>query len=156
MSTGHKRTRQKDVVELERRIAAPPETVFSYFVDPEKYRRWQGVGAELDPRPGGLFRVTMTNRAGQVASGAYLEVEPPTRVVFTWGWEGVEGLPPGASTVEVLLERDGDGTLLRLRHGGLPNEAACQFHAWGWNLTLDRLVVAGEGGDPGPYPHADY
>ena len=143
-------------VELERRIAAPPETVFSYFVDPEKYSRWQGVGAELDPRPGGLFRVTMTNRSGRVASGVFLEVEPPKRVVFTWGWEGIESLPPGVSTVEVVLEGDGDGTVVRLRHSGLPSDTSCQFHAWGWNLTLDRLMVAGEGGDPGPYPHADF
>ena len=38
-------------------------------------RRWQGVRAELDPRPGGVFRVWMD--ANTVASGEYVEVEPP-------------------------------------------------------------------------------
>ena len=65
------------VIKLRRRIAASPETVFSYFVDPERYRLWQGVDAELDPRPGGLFRVTTTGHSRHVARGSYLEVDPP-------------------------------------------------------------------------------
>ena len=43
--------------ELEVRIQAPPETVFEFFVDPEKMTRWKGTEAELDPRPGGRYRV---------------------------------------------------------------------------------------------------
>jgi uncharacterized protein YndB with AHSA1/START domain len=155
-------TAAEGVIELERRIAARPETVFSYFTDPERYRRWQGVDAELDPRPGGLFRVTMTGRSRTVARGVYVEVEPPTRLVFTWGWEPIDGAPdgmtgvlPGTSTVEVELVADGDATILRMRHSGLPTDAACQFHTAGWDLTLDRLVVAAAGGDPGPYVLAD-
>jgi hypothetical protein len=62
---------------------------------------------------------------------------------------------PGSTTVEVTFTPDGDGTLLRVRHGDLPTDAACQFHAWGWNLTLDRLVLAAQGGDPGPDPFAE-
>jgi len=41
---------------------------------------------------------------------------------------------------------------LRLRHTGLPTDAALQFHSVGWKTTMDRLVVVAEGGDPGPYP----
>ena len=141
-----------DVVELERRIAAPRETVFAFFTDPERYRRWQGVDAELDPRPGGVFRVMMTGETGQVVRGEYVEVTPPHRVVFTWGYEGNEGLPPGGSTVEVVLEPDGDGTVLTLRHQGLPSDTACRLHVWGWDLTLDRLTAAASGADPGPNP----
>jgi uncharacterized protein YndB with AHSA1/START domain len=147
------------VIEMERRIAARPETVFSYFTDPERYRRWQGVDAELDPRPGGIFRVAMSTASHTVARGMYVEVEPPTRVVFTWGWEQVDGLgrgahgfPPGASTVEVVLTADGDGTIVRVRHRGLPDEDAFEFHTYGWRVTLDRLAVAATGGDPGPLP----
>jgi uncharacterized protein YndB with AHSA1/START domain len=149
-------------IELRRRIAAPPETVFSYFVDPERYRLWQGVDAELDPRPGGLFRVTTTGHSRHVARGSYLEVDPPKRLVFTWGWEPVPGLQdgqhevqPGSSTVEVTLTPEGDGTILVVRHMELPTRASCRFHTFGWDVTLDRLVVVAEGGDPGPYPFAD-
>jgi uncharacterized protein YndB with AHSA1/START domain len=151
------------VVELERRIAARPETVFAYLTDPERYRLWMGVDAELDPRPGGAFRVPITGRSRTVhVRGEYVEVKPPKRIVFTWGWEQIDGLPlgadgvsPGTSTVEIDLAADGDTTVLRLRHTGLPTDAACQFHTWGWNVTLDRVVVAAEGGDPGPYALID-
>lgn len=135
------------VIELERRIAAPPETVFAYFTDPERYRAWQGVAAELDPRPGGLFRVVQ-NDAGFVARGEFVDVDPPRRVVFTWGWEGIDGLLPGESRVEVTLRPVGDGTLLRLRHSGLPSEPARQLHAYGWGEGLDNLVALAGGGAP--------
>src|SRR5947207_2616651 len=100
------------VIEREVRIAAPPETVFEFFVDPEKYVRWKGRMAWLDPRPGGEYRVAINDQA--VAKGAFVEIDPPRRVVFTWGWEGTDAVPPGSSTVEVTLEPDGEGTILRL------------------------------------------
>lgn len=136
------------VVELETRIAAPPESVFAYFVDPERYGRWKGLGAELDPRPGGVYRVAMPGQS--TVTGRYLEVEAPRRVVFTWGWEGHPEVPPGSSTVEVTLVPDGDGTIVRLRHHGLPSAGMRSLHAGGWARYLDRLRVAGAGGDPGP------
>ncbi len=70
-------------IELETRVAAKPELVFEYFVQPALYRRWKGNTAELDPRPGGLYRVVMPT--GHVVLGEYVVVEPPSRVVFTWG-----------------------------------------------------------------------
>jgi uncharacterized protein YndB with AHSA1/START domain len=149
------------VIELERRILASPETVFAYFTDAERYRLWQGVDAELDPRPGGRFLVRMTGRSGQVARGEFLEVTPPTRLCFTWGWEPADHLgadqadvPPGSSRVEVVLVPDGDATILRLRHSGLPTESTSRFHAWGWDYTLDRLttVAGGDNAGPSPFP----
>ncbi|HWC37470.1 MAG TPA: SRPBCC domain-containing protein [Acidimicrobiales bacterium] len=150
--TTHRTRVRSGVVEVERRIDASPETVFAYFTDPERYRLWQGVDAELDPRPGGMFKVAMTGHSHQIVRGQYLEVDAPWRVVFTWGYEGNVGLLPGVSKVEVILEPDGQGTLLRIRHGALPSDAACQIHAWGWDLSLDRLVAAAERRDPGPNP----
>jgi uncharacterized protein YndB with AHSA1/START domain len=146
-------------VEVERRIAARPETVFSYFTDPARYRLWQGVDAELDPRPGGLFRVTMTSQSQAVVRGEYVEVEPPNRLVITWGWEPWDGQPDifvavGSSRVEITLEPDGDDTILRVQHSGLADPQAYQFHNWGWGLTLDRLAAVAVGGDPGPNPLA--
>lgn len=139
-------------VTAEIRIAARPETVFEFFVDPAKLLRWKGIEATLEPRPGGLYRVNVNGK--DIAVGRYVVVEPPTRVVFTWGWEG-EGslLPPGSSTVDVTLTADGDGTLVRLEHRDLP-AAAAEQHREGWLHFLDRLEVAGAGGDPGPDPWA--
>src|SRR5437899_2042975 len=78
------------------------------------YRRWKGTTAELDARPGGLYRVLMPS--GDRVRGEYVTVEPPHRVVFTWGFEGSTDLPPGSSTVEITLASDGDGTIVRRRH----------------------------------------
>ena len=145
------------VIELERRIAARPETVFAFFTDAARYRRWQGTDAELDARPGGIFRVRVTGQSQMVATGHFEIVEPHERVVFTWGWEdnaalaGMD-LPPGSSRVEVRFVRDGDGTIVRLRHSGLATVPMCQFHTGGWTISLDRLVLVAEGRDPGPDP----
>ena len=152
----------EDEIEVERRIEARPETVFAYFIDPERFLKWQGVDAELDPEPGGLFRVTVTGRSRVVARGEYVEVDPPKRVVFTWGWEQIEGLPdgmdgllPGTSTVEVTLEPAGEGTILRLRQSGLRTDPEKKVHIEGWGTVLDRLTIVAAGGDPGPYPLAE-
>ena len=142
------------IVEREVRIAARPETVFDFFVDPEKMRQWKGTRAELDPRPGGIYRVEINEQA--VARGEYVEIEAPTRVVFTWGWEGQESgehaVPPGSSRVEVDLTPDGDGTIVRLRHLGLPEESR-EIHGHGWDLYLGRLASAAAGEDPGTDPN---
>ncbi len=132
------------------RIAASPEIVFPFFTDPTKIVRWKGKQATLDPRPGGIYRVDVTGK--HIARGAYVEVVPNRRVVFTWGWEGEENaVPPGSSTVEVTLIPDGDGTIVRLVHRDLPREAR-EPHTHGWEHYLDRLAVAAAGRDPGPDP----
>jgi uncharacterized protein YndB with AHSA1/START domain len=141
-----------DALEREIHIAARPEIVFGFFTDPAMMVRWKGLRATLDPRPGGVYRVDVNGR--DVARGEYLEVTPHRRIVFTWGWEGENSLlPPGASTVEVTLIPDGDGTLVRLRHSGLPTEEARRLHAQGWDHYLPRLILAAEGRDPGPDPN---
>lgn len=152
MAQGSGVTQQTEgfLAECEVRVVATPETVFGFFTEPEQMCSWMGTSAELDPRPGGGFRVEVIPGMA-VASGTYVEVDPPTRVVFSWGWEG-DGfpVPPGSSTVEVTLEADGDGTLVRLRHSGLPDEQQASEHTKGWTHYLARLEVASAGGDPGP------
>jgi len=109
--------RQDEAVEREVRIAARPETVFEFFTDPEKQVLWMGRRAELDARPGGIYRVEISDQI--VGSGEFLEVEAPSRVVFSFGWEGQEagqgehGVPPGSRRVEVTLAPEGEGTLVR-------------------------------------------
>lgn len=139
-----------DVVELSLHLRAAPEAVFPYLTEPERYARWQGVRAELDPRPGGIYRVWMAT--GTVAVGEYVEVEPPRRVVFTWGWEGDPEVPPGTTTVEIDLRPEGDGTTLTLRHSGLPTPDSAALHEAGWNLFGARLADVVAGRDPGPMP----
>ena len=140
---------ETSLVERELRVEAEPEVVFSFFTDPEKMVRWMGVGATLDPRPGGVFRVNAVGQ--QCFEGEYLEVEPHSRIVLSWGYGNFphpNPLPPGSSTVEVLFLPDGDGTIVRLSHR-VPSELA-DFHSMGWEHYLERLKIAASGGDPGP------
>jgi uncharacterized protein YndB with AHSA1/START domain len=107
-----------------------------------------GGTAQNDPRPGGQYRLEISDK--RVASGSYVEVSPHERVVFTWGWEkGVSPVAPGTSTVTVTLTPDGNHTVVRLVHSDLPTEGAAEGHAKGWDHYLARLVVAATGGDPG-------
>jgi uncharacterized protein YndB with AHSA1/START domain len=136
-----------DEVRVERRIAARPAAVYAYLTDSERWARWQGHSAEIEAVPNGRFRMTLANST--TAEGAFVAVERDRRVVFTWGWVGHRAVPPGSSTVEVELIPDGDGTLVRLTHRGLPSEER-SIHRAGWDHYLPRLAAAATGGDPGP------
>jgi uncharacterized protein YndB with AHSA1/START domain len=137
-----------DAVEREVHIAAKPEIVFQYFVDPVKMMKWKGTDVMLDPRPGGVYRVNVTG--SETVVGEYVEITPHSRIVFTWGWDKGPVLP-GSTTVEVNLIPEGEGTLLKLRHLGLDAEGQAS-HVVGWDHFLPRLVLAAEGGDPGIDP----
>jgi uncharacterized protein YndB with AHSA1/START domain len=137
-------------VVVERRIAARPETVFRFFTDQALWTMWQGIDAHIDAQPGGALRVNVTGDGH--ASGEFIEVVPPRRVVFTWGWESPGSpVPPGSSVVEIeLLPEDGE-TLVRLSHRRLPG-AAADAHRAGWTNYVGRLAAVSEGRDPGPDP----
>ncbi len=131
------------VIERELRIAATPETVFAFWTEPDKMAKWMGRNVQLDPTPGGEYRIDYNG--SDIARGTFVELEPPLRIVLTWGWEAPgDPTPPGASTVEVTLIPDGDGTILRLRHSGLIAEAVTG-HAVGWDQFLPGLAEAAAG-----------
>jgi uncharacterized protein YndB with AHSA1/START domain len=140
-------------VEREVRIRARPDTIFPFFTEPELMVRWMGTEVEVDPQPGGIYRVDINAR--HVARGEFLEVSPPDRVVFTWGWESDDSpVRPGSSTVEVTLVGDGDHTIVRLVHRDLPTDDSAGAHSAGWEHYLGRLEIAAAGGDAGPDPWA--
>lgn len=124
---------------MEQLISASPATVFSYLTDPAKFTQWMGVGAELDPRPGGRFRIDADGV--HIALGEYREVDPPHRLVMTWGWLDDESIPPGSTLVEITLTPEGAGTRLRLRHSGFPDQPARDTHRAGWALYTARLAA---------------
>jgi uncharacterized protein YndB with AHSA1/START domain len=120
------------------RIAAPPEVVFPYFTDSKLMVTWIGERADLDARPGGTFALDF----GEVAArGSYVAVEPPHRVVFTWGIPEDTVLLPGTSTVEVVFVADGADTIVSLTHRDLPADRE-PSHREGWEGCLAVLVAA--------------
>ena len=125
-------------------IAATPSVVFEYFTKPEALVRWMGDRAVLDPRPGGEFTLYL---AGKCVEGRYVELDPPRRLAITWGRRGSLSFPPSASTLEVSLLPEHDGTRVEIVHWGLPDAEAAR-HAAGWKHYLGRLQTLGSGADP--------
>jgi uncharacterized protein YndB with AHSA1/START domain len=124
------------VIRASVRIAAPPEVVFPYFIDPQLMVTWIGERADLDARPGGKFSLDFS---GTAARGSYVAVEPPHRVVFTWGIPEDTTLPPGTSTVEVLLVAEDGDTIVTLTHRDVPADREAS-HREGWEECLATLV----------------
>jgi uncharacterized protein YndB with AHSA1/START domain len=109
-----------------------------------------GMSAEFDPTPGGTYRCAVI--PGHTARGEFVELDPPHRLVFTWGWENESPVAPGTSTIEVELAPDGDGTSLHFVHRDLPGAESAASHAHGWDHYLSRLAIAAPGGNPGEDP----
>jgi uncharacterized protein YndB with AHSA1/START domain len=127
------------IVRHEILIHAPADVVFAHLTDPAALLTWIAESAESDPVPGGGIRWTFAD--GSVMRGRYVTVEPPSRLVFRYGWDGgLMGVPPESTVVEIDLAARADGTLLTLTHRALPDEAAEQ-HSGGWEFFLRRLAV---------------
>jgi len=138
---------------IERTYEAPAEAVFDAWTSEEVLRRWwrpqdgwETPEAVVDLRVGGEIRVAMRDTDGDQhgATGTYTEVERPTRLAFTWTWDGSdnEGL------VEVDFEALGDLTRVVFTHSGLEDEESVRSHEGGWGYLLDELgrYVAGARG----------
>lgn len=83
-------------------IRARRATVFSFFTDSARFASWWGQGSTIDARPGGAVVIRYPN--GVVARGEVLEVRPPDRIVFTFGYDGDDKpIAPGSSRVTVTL-----------------------------------------------------
>ncbi|HEY7487158.1 MAG TPA: SRPBCC domain-containing protein [Streptosporangiaceae bacterium] len=140
---------ETDVVEVDVHIEAPAHTVFSYFTDPARYVQWMGREATIEPRPGGRYHVIV--RPGVDAVGEFLEVDPPRRLVFTWG-SAAHQIPDHGTTVEVTFSEENGGTRVVLRHYGIDDAEQRARNTGGWGTYLRRLAVLVSGGDPGPDP----
>jgi uncharacterized protein YndB with AHSA1/START domain len=104
-----------------RTFNAPARLVFEAWRNPELFKRWWVpksfglvlLSCELDVRTGGTYRLVFKNPGGgpepMAFFGRYLEVTPPTRIVWT-NEEGGEG---GQVTTVTLDEKDGK-TLLTM------------------------------------------
>jgi uncharacterized protein YndB with AHSA1/START domain len=117
-------------------VEADPAEVYEYFTRAEAMISWMGQYAHLDPRPGGRVAIDIN---GAAVRGEYQELDPPNRIVFSWGFAGSDELPPGTSRVEVRLVREGQATRVYLIHSGLP-ELERAKHEQGWHHFLAHLA----------------
>ncbi len=96
-----------------REFDAPLELVFDVLTKPEHVRNWFApftdvvTECSIDLRVGGDYRIVLVTEDGTECSfrGTYLEVEPPTRTVATWLFEGW----PDADAVETVELHETDG-----------------------------------------------
>jgi uncharacterized protein YndB with AHSA1/START domain len=140
---------------IERTFQAPAEAVFDAWTSEEVILRWWRVEhdwetaeAEVDLRVGGVVRVVMRDPNKDVeygGGGNYTEIEPPTRLAFTWTWDG--------DTRRTLIELDiqeTDGiTTVSFTHSGLWDEQAVREHEDGWSKIFARLERTLEAARPG-------
>ena len=131
---------------LERVLPASPTLVFRMYAEPGLLARWWGPkgftapSVELDVRVGGRYRIAMQPPEGDrfFLSGEFHEVDPRTRLVFTFRWEPPD--PDDRDTVVVVSLRDrGGSTALTVDQGPFATDARRALHEQGWNGSLDRL-----------------
>lgn len=125
-------------------IDAPPEVVFEFFTDARKMRHWCGRDAELEPVPGGVYRVDMGEWG--IVEGRFVRVEAPTFLSHTVPSAAGPGGPPG--TIEVSITPEAGGSRVEVRQTGLAPPIDL-IAGRGWDHHLARLSVAATGGVPG-------
>ena len=132
-------------VHIERHFDVLPGKVWRGWTDPEVVRQWFGsdpagkvLAVQLDVRPGGSFEVSFMDSDGteHTCSGVYADVQPETKLSFSWRWKS----EPGVETfVSVLLERRGTGTQMYFEHAQV-GSASLHDHATGWRLENRETI----------------
>jgi uncharacterized protein YndB with AHSA1/START domain len=144
MTTDRKSERELVVT---RTINGPARLVFEAFADPELLRQWWVpksfgltlLSCEADVRVGGRYRLVFAGDPNPMEFyGRYIEVTPPSRLV----WTNEEGNGDGAVTTVTFEETDGQ-TLLVL-HDLYPSkealdDAIASGSTGGMGETLDQL-----------------
>jgi uncharacterized protein YndB with AHSA1/START domain len=133
-------------IRITRLIPAPRETVFKAWTDPAELKRWWGPpgfttpAAEVDLRVGGAYRFAMKPPDGDVlyVYGVYREVQPPSKLVFTWAWDE-DGVPGHESLVTVEFIDRTNATEVVFTHDRLKDADSRDAHAEGWAGTFDKL-----------------
>jgi uncharacterized protein YndB with AHSA1/START domain len=111
-TTVHKKSDREVVVT--RTFDAPARLVFEAWTKPELFKQWwvpKSLGmslrsCEMDVRTGGTYRLEFGN--GMAFFGRYLEVTPPSRMV----WTNDEGGADNSSVTTVTFEDNGGQTRL--------------------------------------------
>ena len=137
---------ENTTLHMERTYEAPAQAVFDAWTSEEVMRRWWHAGndwetpaATVDLRIGGEVRVVMRDPHKDVeygGGGVYTEIDPPTRLAFTWIWDS----DPSREQLIVIDFEERDGvTKVRFTHSNLWNEEAVRDHEDGWGKVFDNL-----------------
>ena len=122
--------------ELKRVVQAPPEVVFDAWLNPRSAGTpWNGSEPLiLNPKSGSLYYM---RAGGRPHFGRFIKVERPTRIQHTWMSQNTLG---EESLLTLTFGRRGKGTLMTLRHSGLPDEEQTKMHEDVWNYLRKTYV----------------
>ena len=143
---------EDSVLRVERLIPAKPERVFELWTDPELLIQWWGPEGfttpkhAIDVRPGGRWRTTMRSPEGNdyTVSGIYRAIEPPRRLVLTWGWDDENGVRGHETEITVTFEPAPGGTRMVLTQQAFEDQESRGKHEHGWSSSFVCLAqVAG-------------
>ena len=138
-------------LEIRKLVAAAPDRIFDAWTTPDILTRWFAptpdhavIVHRADCRPGGQYRIEMrhVNGASHIAVGEYGDVSRPTRLAFTWKWEGTA---MADTLVTVEFRASGEGTEVVLTHARFATDAEREGHLKGWAGCLGRLEPATAG-----------
>ena len=141
-------TTQPVSLKVSRLIKAPRERVFAAWTTPADVMHWLGsnnckvVTAKIDPRVGGeySFAVKSDDHGDTCVSGVFREVNPPSRLVFSWKIGGCTPSAAGIDTqVTVNLTEQQGGTMVQITHEGFPDTEVRDGHVRGWTDSLAKL-----------------
>jgi uncharacterized protein YndB with AHSA1/START domain len=134
------------VLHLTRTFRAPRETVYRAMTNPEELAKWWGPegftcpSVEFEPEVGGSYRIAMQPPEGELfhLSGEFKEVDPPTRLSYTFIWDPPN--PNDRETVATLeLEDQGEETRVRFTQGEFATEERRELHEGGWTDSFEGL-----------------
>ena len=127
-------------LELTRTIPASPIEVFDGWLDPKCPGTPWSVAAKLilDAKLDGLYYWLFINDAGERKPhyGRFTVFDRPSQVQYTW-MSPMRGLE---SLVTVTFEKQGQDTLLTLRHENLPDDEYGRGHETGWGNLLSGFA----------------
>jgi uncharacterized protein YndB with AHSA1/START domain len=131
---------------MKRVLRAPVSAVFRACTEPEELAKWWGPrgfttpAIEMDLRVGGRYRFAMQPPEGDLfhLTGEFREVDPPSRLVYTFVWEPPD--PDDRGTLVTLSFREVDGsTEVNLMQGIFATKARQALHEQGWTESFQRL-----------------
>lgn len=130
-------------VRISQILPAPREDAFAAWLDPSGMRHWMCPGdireteIEIDARVGGKFRIVMHGEEKDyVMTGEYVEIAPPSRLVFTWA----SNVTAGDSLITLEFHDRGGESELVLTHERLADAETAANYEKGWRGILDKLA----------------
>ena len=124
-------------------IGATPDVVFRFFTDSARWAKWWGKGSTIEPRVGG--RVHIVHPGGNESHGEVLELDPPRRIIFTFGIPTPPPAEGDSSRVTIELRAHPRGTQLQLHHAFAAEEPRNEFiQGWRYQLSVFGNIVSDE------------